>query len=151
MIDGRVVTFSPGEDISRPQSIILRATGQRRTYVYNANGLLSEIRYEVCTDLNTLNVMGFDPMRPDDCVRTNPEQVWLTSERFIYDAIGRPTRYIDREQNIAVFAYDDASNLINYQNVAGQTFNYVYNEINQLVSITGPTGTRLILRYDPLG
>ena len=141
----RTITYSPGVEGVRPPTITLDAPGQRTTYLYNTNGLLDEIRTESClvTAENTAT-LAVDEV----CVTGGDEIVWRTTEEFVYDAENRPIRYIDAEDNIASFAYDDVGNLSNYQNLRGQTFNYSYDSLNRLAHITGPTGIRLLLDYD---
>lgn len=145
----RVYTFSSGDDASRPPTVFIRAPGQRTSVLYNADGLVIEVTTEVCVD--PLSAETADPLRPDDCVRAGGAgQVWRTTERIVYDVQGRPARSIDQEQNIRTFAYDDAGNLTAYQDIDGKTFSYVYDVLNRLESITGPTGIRILLRYDNL-
>ena len=144
----QVYTFASGDVSSRLPGAILRAPGRRTTYIYDAEGLLSEIVAETCVVSTPLE--NFDPLRPDECVRTNADDVWRVSERIVYDAQGRPIRYIDAEQNIATYAYDEGGNLVVYQNVNGKTFDYTYDALNRLESVIGPTGTRLLLRYNNL-
>jgi YD repeat-containing protein len=144
---GRVITYSAGDETSRPPAVILREPGQRHTYSYNTEGILAEITSEAC--INPL-FRAPDPLLPDDCVRIAPDEVWRTTERFVYDALGRPTRYIDQEQDIQSFAYDDSGNLVIYQDASDKTFNYTYDALNRLESIAGPTGVRLLLAYDDL-
>ncbi|MFW5772013.1 MAG: DUF6531 domain-containing protein, partial [Phototrophicaceae bacterium] len=146
--DAEIYTFASGDVSSRQPGVILRAPGRRATYIYDAEGLLSEIVAETCVVPTPLE--NFDPLRPDECVRTNADDVWRISERIVYDAQGRPIRYIDAEQNIATYAYDDSGNLVVYQNVNGKTFDYTYDALNRLESVIGPTGTRLLLRYNDL-
>lgn len=141
----RSVTYSPGVEGVRPPTITLDAPGERKTYVYNADGLLDEIRTEICL-LTAENIA--DLPDNEECVTGGDEIVWRTTEQFAYDTENRPIRYIDAENNIATFAYDDVGNLSNYQNLQGQTFNYSYDSLNRLASITGPTGIRLLLDYD---
>lgn len=141
----RVVTYSPGDETSRPPAVILSAPGNRRSYLYNAEGLLAEIIAETC--ISALPAL-LDPLRPDDCIRTNADEVWRTGERFTYDTLGRPTRYVDQDQEIQTFAYDDSGNLNIYQDAGDKTFSYTYDALNRLESITSPAGTRLLLRYD---
>jgi YD repeat-containing protein len=145
---GRVITYSPGDETSRPPTVILRGPGQRLTYVYSAEGLLTEITAETC--MNPLSRVEFDPLSPDDCIRTQADEVWRTAQRFVYDAQGRPTRQIDEEQDIETFAYDDSGNLAIYQDAGDKTFNYTYDALNRLESIASPTGLRLFLDYDDL-
>ena len=142
----RQFTFSSGDSASRQRSITLRGPGQRVVYTYDANDLLIEISTEICVNPNSVTN---DPTAPlDACLQT--DEIRRTSERFNYDAQGRPLRYIDQEENITTFSYDDTGNLINYQNAGGQTFNYTYDALNRLATVDGPTGVRLLLQYDAL-
>ncbi len=145
--DDTVYTYVPGDAAGNPPSIIRRTPGQRVSYLYNADGLLSEIVTQLCLEFDPATDL-LDLLTPDACVRTNPDRVRRTSERFLYDAAGRPIRYIDAADNIATYAYDDDGNLINFQNVQGQSFNYAYDDLNRLTSLSGPTGIRLLLRYN---
>ncbi len=133
----RTYLFSPGDDSARPRTVTLAAAGQSRVYVYNAEGLIEEIRTNTCTapDLGTCDA-GLE--------------VWTTTTRFIYDAEGRPARIIDAQQNVEIFDYDDAGNLITYQGVNGRTYTYAYDALNRMISVTGPTGLRVLADYNAL-
>ncbi|GAB4518049.1 MAG: hypothetical protein OHK0046_25300 [Anaerolineae bacterium] len=143
--DTTVYTITAGDNTARPPTIIRRSPGRRTTYVFEREGLITEIISETC--FNDDYLTAADTERPDDCITTAPDSAWRTIQRISYDAQGRPVRVIDEEQNIEVFAYDDVGNLSTYQDVNGKTFNYTYDPLNRLESITGPTGIRLFLRY----
>lgn len=146
----RRYTFDSGDEISGPPSIILQTPEHQTTYIFNSEGLITEITSETCLpDSSRPSEADVSPMLAA-CVQSTPDRVWGQVERIIYDALGRPIRYVDAEQNIIAYAYDDAGNLTTYQDVNGKTFTYTYNTLNQLESITGPTGIRLLLSYNRL-
>jgi YD repeat-containing protein len=144
----RIIAYAAGNESSRPPSVILRAPGQRTTYTYNGEGSLTDITSEACIEGAAMTEI--DPQNPDDCISAATDAVWRANERFIYDALGRPTRFIDAEQNITTFSYDDAGNLVIHQDSGDRTFNYTYDRMSRLASLTGPTGIRLLLEYDDL-
>ncbi|HRL13147.1 MAG TPA: hypothetical protein PKX07_14785, partial [Aggregatilineales bacterium] len=133
----RVYTFSPGDGSTRRRSVTLAADGRTLSYFYNAEGLIEEIRFDLC--------LAEDG---EDCGSTN---TWTGAARIVYDAQGRPSRIIDEEQNIEIFSYDDVGNLLTYQSANGRTFTYQYDTLNRLTGVTGVTGISYLLRYDPLG
>ena len=145
--DNAIITYTEGDESARPPSTTVNQSGRMTTYTYTPEGLLSEVNRQVCMDTNQLID---DPFNLATCQRETPEQIWRTTERVVYDALGRPLRYIDQEQNIRTYGYDDAGNLSVYQDLDGKTFDYTYDVLNRLESITAPTGTRLLLAYDAL-
>lgn len=144
----RVLSFVPGDDTARSPGVQLQATGRRVSYILNSEGLLEEITQESCVGEDTTEADEAST-ESDNCLR-NSDEIWRVTERFVYDAQGRPLRHIDAEQNIETFAYDEAGNLSAYQDFDGKPFTYTYDSFNRLESITGPTGIRLLLNYDNL-
>lgn len=134
----RSVLFSPGDSSSRPRTVTLSAPGQTLTYLYDAEGRIESIQISVCLAGNAV-------CEPGD------RQSWTGTARFVYDALGRPFRIIDEEQNIETFTYDEAGNLSAYQSAKGRTFSYAYDALNRLTAITSTTGIKLLLNYDRLG
>lgn len=139
----RTYRLSPGDAFTPPR-IILSAPGQRVTYWFGAERLLAEIVTETCMDLTLIT-----PEDPLGCLDVQ-ENVRTTFVAFEYDAERRPIRVIDEEQNIEIFSYDDAGNLITYQNANGKSFNYAYDSLNRLVRLSGPAGIQLLLAYEGL-
>jgi len=133
----RKVTYSAGDDSLRRRSVTIDAGAASVTYFYDAEGRLDEVRSSNCA--------AEDPITCDDS-----SEVWISSARFVYDALGRPIRIIDEEQNVEAFSYDDTGNLVTYQGPGGRTFTYQYDALNRLTSLIGPTGIRMVFRYDAL-
>lgn len=136
-----VITSSEGDAITRPATTQVRTTGTLTTITRTPEGLLDEILFEGCMDEAILSENGLDA-----CLRG--EQVWRLSERVTYDPEGRPIRIVDADQNVETFAYDEAGNLTVYQDSDGQSFNYTYDTLNRLASITSPTGIRILFDYN---
>jgi YD repeat-containing protein len=136
-----IITSTQGDAITRPPSTQVRRAGTLITTTRTPEGLLDEISFEGCIDGVVLAENGLDA-----CLRG--EQVWRLSERVTYDPTGRPIRIVDANQNVETFAYDESGNLIVYQDSDGQSFNYSYDALNRLTSLTSPTGTRLLLDYN---
>jgi YD repeat-containing protein len=143
--DQRVYIFSPGNELTSP-NIVLYTSGERIEYNYNVEGQLEEIAQQTClqepyteitSDMTTIAEVCADPNQP----------VARSSVRFSYASSNQPSRRIDQEQNTETFAYDNSSNLINYQNVDGKTFTYTYDGLNRLRRISTPSGTDLLLDY----
>lgn len=76
---------------------------------------------------------------------------YRTEARIDYDAVGRPIRYIDSENNLYAYSYDLAGRLNTLQYPDGGIYTYEYDRLNQLAGLVNPTGERLSLAYDPLG
>ncbi len=141
--DTFTIITSTGDATTRPPGTQVRTSGTVTNYIYTPEGLLGEITFEGCVNAEDLAANGLDA-----CLRGGTDAVWRTSERVTYDPMGRPIRYVDGDQNVESFAYDDAGNLNVYQDAAGRNFDYSYDALNRLVTLTGPTGTRLLLSYD---
>lgn len=156
----QVVTYATGDDAARPTAVIVRTPGQRLTYLYNDEGLLTEITREACivslSPANGADATPEAPVTPDEddppdaCLDDDETVIWRVSQRMTYDPLGRPVRYVDEEQNIESFVYDDVGNLLSYQNANGTTISYDYETSNRLLHITSATGVRLLLDYDDL-
>lgn len=142
----RLVTFSTGDNVTQPRQVRVRSAGNAVTYTYDGEGRIVEITHATCIALD--RVTTTDPVTSDACFSAG-QPVWTRTERVAYDSAGRPVRRIDAEQNVETLAYDDAGNIIVYQDrSARSTFDYTYDALNRLTSVTGPTGLRLILGYD---
>src|SRR5690606_30898701 len=76
---------------------------------------------------------------------------YRTWERIDYDAVGRPIRFIDGENNLYAYSYDLAGRLNPTQNPDGGIYSYEYDLLNRLTGLVNPTGQRLRLSYNPLG
>src|SRR5690606_32327498 len=76
---------------------------------------------------------------------------YRTWERIDYDAVGRPIRFIDGENNLYAYSYDLAGRLNTTQNPDGGIYSYEYDLLNRLTGLVNPTGQRLRLSYNPLG
>lgn len=148
----RIYTFSPGDGIN-PPTVVLRAPGRRVVYIYDAEGLLTEISSEIClTDsdlsLDVTDLSEFSVNSPSVCPDAAADSpVQRSTVRFVYDDAGRPIRVIDAEQNVESFTYNETGNLTIYQNAAGQTYTYTYDSLNRLSSVSGPTGVRVWVDY----
>lgn len=133
----RTVTYSAGDDSLRRRSVTIDAGTASVTYFYDAEGRLDEVRFANCAAED-----------PSTCDASS--ESWVGAARFVYDALGRPIRIIDEEQNVEAFSYDDTGNLVTYQGPGGRTFTYQYDALNRLTSLTGPTGIKMLFSYDAL-
>lgn len=133
----RAVTFSAGDEPQRRRSATVSSGAASVTYFYDVEGRLDEIRFAHCAEQD-----------PAACTDDSP--AWIGSSRFVYDALGRPIRIVDEEQNVESFSYDDAGNLVTYQGQGGRTFTYQYDALNRVIGLTGPTGIKILFNYDVL-
>lgn len=70
---------------------------------------------------------------------------------YEYDGLGRLTRKTYPDSSYEEYTYDKNSNLLTFRDANNHTTTYVYNELNQCVSITDP-GTKVTqYEYDAFG
>lgn len=169
----RVYTFSAGSEFEGRQ-ILVREPGQFVRYTYNAEDLLVSIDTEIClpvvetgetdagaektnTDAAALMVneqdytQVFAKLEDEEgavCAENSTTETWRANICFQYDTQGRLIRIIDELQGVETFTYDEADNLIVYQDRGGKTYSYTYDNLNRLTSITGPTGVQIWLAYE---
>lgn len=154
-----VYTFSPGNTSafqSRGQEVVLRTNGQNIHYLYDTEGLLSQITTETCGTNISESLAAFDLQSdifresPNACLNNDEGEIVSSTVQIRYDEQGRLVSVADSEQNLEAFVYNDAGNLITYRNQIGQSFSYEYDALNRLTSLTSPGGIVLLLKYNGL-
>ncbi|MBZ0277770.1 MAG: DUF6531 domain-containing protein, partial [Anaerolineae bacterium] len=149
----RVYTFSPGDNRHTP-AVVIHSPGQRIAYNYDAEGQLAGITRLVCSSSTdgdfAQDLSAFSLEDPDVCADQDTEGwwSWAAGVSFGYDALGKPIRFVNEEQNVETFSYDRVGNLIGYQDADGKTYIYEYDGLNRLIRLTSPGGIDLLLRYD---
>lgn len=127
--------FSSGDSTNgTPPTVTWLGDGMRTRYLYNINGLLTEIRKETCVNVD------------DDDINTCP--AYVQSVTFTYDGADRPLRVVDANGNFEAFTYNVAGNIATYEAKNGRRFNYNYDEAGRLDSLTSSTGIRMFLAYN---
>lgn len=152
--DVQVYTFLPGDDRHSP-AVVIHSTGERTTYLYDAEGQLVSIKRLVCTNSPMENIADkdlstFDLETPEVCDSdtTAGSRLWSVGVGFRYDGLGQPIGLIDEDQQVESFSYDSVGNLIRYQNADGKTYTYEYDGLNRLSRLTSPGGIDLFLHYN---
>jgi len=139
----RTYLFFPGNVRTgeRPQ-VTLRSQGHQMVYTYNTQGRLQTVLTQICSDASLPSI--------EACEDDDNAQVWERQIQVFYDVLQRPIRISDENGSLETFSYDDADNLVAYQNANGRTFNYHYDAANRLKSVTTATGIKLLIQRNML-
>ncbi len=116
----------------------LTADGDLTRYEYDAMGRVTCIAQGV-----SLN----DYETPLDDVG-NEDNSRVSKQKFIYNADGRLSQYIDSMGNITRYGYDGLAHVRKKTMPDGSTFEYLYDEERNLVGLINENGERYRLSYD---
>jgi YD repeat-containing protein len=141
------VDIRAGTSLNPPQIRLWQTDNLLQVFTYSLNR-----RYLIESILHEVRICEDNTVLSQACsTEGNELDTWASNTRFVYDSRGLPTSIIDARQNVESFSYDDVGNLISYQTVTRDNFNYAYDKLNRLHHITGLGGITLWLQYTPIG
>lgn len=71
-------------------------------------------------------------------------------EEYIYDSNGLIQRFVDGNQHVTEFTFDDAGLPVSVRNPEGQLTRYSYDANGNIASLTDPLNQTTLFQYDPL-
>ncbi|MCI0709313.1 MAG: hypothetical protein L0154_04040, partial [Chloroflexi bacterium] len=175
------IEISPDGEVLTYDSLYRLLSDTGRTIIYSSDGQTITINYDdgfydvitfadAVTDVQAF--MTLEHYTPDDVlfrerqyilnVRGDlimqrvidyfeDEQRYVQEFAYSYDAVGRPIRFVDANNNLYFYSYDTKGDLISVQFPDGNVYQYGYDALRNLISITNPAGQIVRLANSPAG
>ena len=123
------------DDLARLTAVI-SSLGNKETYTYNAQGLVAELTNARDQKTSyTYDLVGRVTSMTDELGKVN----------YTYDANGNLTK-VEDSKGIITRTYDKLNRVTEYTDYNGNTINYAYDELGNLMAITYP-GAKIV-RYE---